>query len=351
MIIEKMKKIISIVLILVMLLASVSAYAGSDVRDYLEYDDMSRKIVSKRIGDNVTSIDGAEIEFKKLSEGWYIVEESCTIGKAPAAPFTAGGVGISGDVHIVIGDEVTLTVLGGFGLDKYQGAEGSLFVHGVENGDCNLVIEGIAPDKTLAVDAINYAYGQGLSLDSFTVYGCNVVITAGDGAQGVAPLNADGKDGYTAVQNTRMNLYNSNVQVYGGNGGDSGAKRSFQGTNNGGNGGSALILSGVDLLGGTLELYGGKGGKNLIGSGHDGVSANAGYGSPIHADNATVWDPDTGESISLDDISSHQSVIIATQDLPVGSMIGAGMPIIVIAGLVVLVAAVLVVRKKAHEAK
>lgn len=341
-----MKRILPLVLILVFLLSVTNVYAYGGVTHYMTCNKTYTKMISESLPDDYIIINKSNCDFIQLNNNWYIVEESCTIGQAPIGPFQPGGVRINGEVHIVIGDGVTLSVQGGFGTEHPGSRQGELHVHGVQYGNCNLEIQGMFADKAVIDGFHNCAFGPGIDLKEFSVYGCNVTITGATGAKGVAPLDACGKDGYAAIENTNVNIFNSTIKAYGGQGGDSGSKRALQGPNNGGNGACAIKSCEVDLVSGTLELYGGEGGKKLVGSGGNGYPGDSKKSSSVHAKNASVRNADTGENINLGDIQDYQSVIITTNNLTVATIISDASPIIVVLVLLIIVAALIIVIKR-----
>ena len=113
--------------------------------------------------------------------GWYVVQGSVTI---------TGGVTISGDVHLILADDFTLTVEG-----SIQG-EGNLTIYGQSGGTGQLIVNG----SSYGIYAQRIDYGNEYMGGDITINGGAVTVTGGTA----------GNDGVS------YGIYASNITINGG---------------------------------------------------------------------------------------------------------------------------------------
>ncbi|MDO5331120.1 MAG: hypothetical protein Q4E99_00435 [Bacillota bacterium] len=349
-----MKKVTIILITLVVIFCSMSSFTYKETVKYLDSRGTTDQLVELECTnpqDLITSVG----MHGKLSRGTYIVRESCTIGEMPNPPFEAGGIGISEDVHIIICDGVTLTVNGGFSNTGYKRDNtGILYLHGVKNGQCKVIINGLKHEKECLGE--NYANGYGVELSRLNIYGCDVTITGHKGLQGKAPLDASGKDGYSGVYNTELTIYNGNVTVIGGDGGDSAEKSGTKCKNDGGTGADAIQKSIVTVMGGTLTMKGGNGGTNLYQSnGSDGNPGKAIDSSTRFVNDSNVKFIDCATNDQLKSYYSardHKDVLVkSNQNLQVATAFSNAPNLLLIGLSVVLIAIVIVILRRKKSKK
>lgn len=285
------RKVLSLAMIAALCLTMLptAGWAADAPVEYIDFDENGVQITEPRSCDQYSLVTENNTEWNASDEnnGWYVVSGEVTIGKKEAPQ----RVTVSGDVHLILANDVKLTVNGGISVNAgnsltvyAQPAEndkttGSLTVENVEEGNA-----GIGGDVQQSGDTITINGGE------ITATGGNLGagIGGGDNDSG-GEITINGGDKIIATGN------GGGAGIGGGNYG-AGGMIEINGGNITANGqgsssacGGAGIGGGSQQSGGTITIHGGE----IVATGYSG-SAGIGSGFAASIGSATVINIDGG---------------------------------------------------------
>ena len=204
-------------------LLSLTALAAENV-DYIYYEwNETTQTLSEPKSGNVTSATEVTTNTTTWNSGWYVAQGEVTISSR---------VTVTGDVHLILADNCTLTVNGGINVAESN----SLTIYGQTQGTGTLV----AQNCTSGCAGIGGA--SGAAGGTVTIHGGNVTATGGSNAAGIG-------GGYNGAGGT-VNISGGTVTATGGNNG-AGIGKGFgssvdDGTFSTGENGHAVIFASGD---------------------------------------------------------------------------------------------------------
>ena len=289
------KKFLSILLAAVMLLTllPVTALAAGDTVSYVDENGEAKSATA------VTLTSGST-----TWSGWVYVDSSLEI---------TGPVTLSADTHLILKDNVTLTVNGGI-TDNGNGF--TLTVYGQTGQSGTLTVTGGNGENNYSGNGGNG--GAGIT-GNMTVNGGTVEVTGGTGGNGSNSLTSNGGNGGNGgiAVDGNVTVNKGTVNVTGGNGGNGGTSRDAI-SGNGGNGGNG-VRGDVVVNDGKLTATGGSKGSGGETSGSDKAAF---FAAPtINAESRTVLaGADNGSAELWDNatvLSTYMYVSIVSHDLKV----------------------------------
>ena len=265
------KRILSIVLTLCMVLMLMPQVAfAADTAKNIPYLDASGTQQTCQSATVVTSEDTTWGD--DGNEGWYVVKSDVTIGTSE----TPQRVTVTGDVHLILVDDCTLTVNGGIQVQDYDnnfenGCSNSLTIYGQTDSTGTLIAQN-AKLYNAAIGGDSDSINNGSRGGDITINGGIVNATsksgAGIGGSGTGP-DTGGSGGTVIINGGIVTATSVRGAAIGGGCGDVG-----------GNGGITIINGGI--VNATSKL-----GAN-IGGGHGGFEAADSNGT-LHISKGVVF--------------------------------------------------------------
>ena len=218
---------------------------------------------SKQTADNVTVVESGTTAW---NDGWYVVNGAVTIGSR---------VTVSGEVHLILADGASLTVIGG--INVTEGNSFSVYAQSVGENMGTLT----ATSSQFGKAGIGGEYLA--SGGTITIHGGNVTASGGDSAAGIGGGKDSGSGGNIIIHGGTVKATGGGLAagIGGGNGG-SGGTVTIHGGNVTASGGedAAGIGGGWKGSGGTITIHGGSvtatGGGSAAGIGGEFEAADSG---------------------------------------------------------------------------
>ena len=196
---------------------------------------------SKQTADNVTVVESGTTAW---NDGWYVVNGAVTIGSR---------VTVSGEVHLILADGASLTVIGG--INVTEGNSFSVYAQSVGENMGTLT----ATSSQFGKAGIGGEYLA--SGGTITIHGGNVTASGGDSAAGIGGGKDSGSGGNIIIHGGTVKATGGGLAagIGGGNGG-SGGTVTIHGGNVTASGGedAAGIGGGWKGSGGTITIHGGS---------------------------------------------------------------------------------------------
>ena len=218
---------------------------------------------SKQTADNVTVVESSTTAW---NDGWYVVNGAVTI---------VSRVTVSGEVHLILADGASLTVIGG--INVTEGNSFSVYAQSVGENMGTLT----ATSSQFGKAGIGGEYLA--SGGTITIHGGNVTASGGDSAAGIGGGKDSGSGGNIIIHGGTVKATGGGLAagIGGGNGG-SGGTVTIHGGNVTASGGedAAGIGGGWKGSGGTITIHGGSvtatGGDDAAGIGGEFEAADSG---------------------------------------------------------------------------
>ena len=196
---------------------------------------------SKQTADNVTVVESGTTAW---NDGWYVVNGAVTIGSR---------VTVSGEVHLILADGASLTVIGG--INVTEGNSFSVYAQSVGENMGTLT----ATSSQFGKAGIGGEYLA--SGGTITIHGGNVTASGGDSAAGIGGGKDSGSGGNIIIHGGTVKATGGGLAagIGGGNGG-SGGTVTIHGGNVTATGGpsAAGIGGGLNGSGGNITIHGGS---------------------------------------------------------------------------------------------